>query len=187
MAENEDGRQNDVDAYGKQGGAHGLLRVARGPHHVVEIEKDVRDGQPQQGDQHEVIPVGQSLPAGSEGGQNFLEENQCGNGEHHGGDQAHHQDVPQRVLRPLRVLLAQPDGADGRPAYAHQRSQGEGQVHDGEGDRQAGKGERPHAVADEHAVNDVVQGVHHHACDGGQGILDQKTPDGCVFQFRDVA
>ena len=39
--ENEDGRQNDVDAYGKQGGAHGLLRVARVPHHVVEIEKDV--------------------------------------------------------------------------------------------------------------------------------------------------
>ena len=33
--ENEDGRQNDVDAYGKQGGAHGLLRVARGPHHVA--------------------------------------------------------------------------------------------------------------------------------------------------------
>ena len=185
--EDEDGSQDDVDPHGEQGGAHGLFRVAGGPHHVVEVEKDVRDGQPQQGDEHEVVRVGEGLPAGAEGGQDFRQEEQCGNHQHHGGDQAHDEDVPQRALRPLLVLLAQTDGADGRPADAHQRAQRKGQVHDGEGDGQAGQGQGAHAVADEDAVNDVVQGVHHHAGDGGQGVLDQQTPYGCVFQFCDVA
>lgn len=154
---------------------------------MIEVEEDVCDGQAQQGNEHEVVRIGEGLPAGSEGCQNFRKEKKRGNHQHHSGNQTHDEDVAKRTLSSFLVFSSQPDGADGRPADAYQRAQRESQVHDGEGDGQAGQGQRPHAVADEYAVNDVVQRVYHHAGDGGQGVLDQQTPYGCVFQFCDVA
>ena len=110
---------------------------------MIEVEEDVCDGQAQQGNEHEVVRIGEGLPAGSEGCQNFRKEKKRGNHQHHSGNQTHDEDVAKRTLSSFLVFSSQPDGADGRPADAYQRAQRESQVHDGEGDGQAGQGQRP--------------------------------------------
>ena len=86
------------------------LDVYKRQHHMIEVEEDVCDGQAQQGNEHEVVRIGEGWPAGSEGCQNFRKEKKLGNHQHHSGNQTHDEDVAKRTLSSFLVFSSQPDG-----------------------------------------------------------------------------
>lgn len=151
--------------------------MARGAHHVVQAYHHVGEGRARQNDLHEVAGIGQRLAAGAEEAQDGVEEEERQPTEHYGIDEAEHQRVSQHLVHALHVLLPQADGRDGRAACRHEVAEGRRQVHQREGDGQARDGHGAHAVADEDAVDDVVERHDGHADDGGDGILHEQLPD----------
>ena len=175
--EDEQGRQDDVAHHGGERRQHGLLRMARGAHHVVQPDHGEGDGRAQQDDLHEVACIGQRLAAGAEEAQDVVEEDERQSAEHHGVDEAEHQRVAQHLVHALHVLLPQADGRDGGAARRNEVAESRRQVHQREGDGQARDGHGAHTVADEDAVDDVVERHDGHADDGGDGILHEQLPD----------
>lgn len=175
--ENEDGSKDDVAHHGGERRQHGFLRMARGTHDVVQPDHSVSDGRPQQDDLHEIAGVGQCFAAGTKEAQDGVEEDECQSAEHHGIDQAEHQRVAQHLVHALHVLLSQADGGNGGTACRNQVAEGGRQIHQREGDGQARNSHGAYAVADEDAVDDVVERHDGHADDGGDGILYEQLPD----------
>ena len=185
--ENEEGSEDDVGHHGGKRCQHGLLRMARGTHNVVQPDHGVGDGRAQQNDLHEVAGIGQGIGAGSEEAQNVVEKNECQSTKHDSVDETEHQGIAQHLVHSLHVLLPQTDGRDGGAAGRYQIAEGCRQVHQREGDGQTCNGHGTHAVADEDAVDDVVQRHDGHADDGGDGILQQQFPNAfCTEQMRIV-
>ena len=83
------------------------------------------------------------------------------------------------------VFLAQQDGNHRCRAHAHQRSQRRGDVHQREGDGQAGDGQGAgfRDMADEDAVDHIVQRRRRHRDDAGNGVLPQECAYGLCAQF----
>ena len=105
-----------------------------------------------------------------------MERKRRGNADH--GVHDHH--LAQHLPGPFLILPAQLNGTHGRAAYRHHHAQRHDQVEERKVHRQAGNGQRPHAVPDEDARNDIVERGDRHADNGGQGICRQQTADGRV-------
>lgn len=78
------------------------------------------------------------------------------------------------------VALAQAHRNQRRGAHAHQRTERRGEVHQREGQRKARDGQRPDPVADEDAVDHVVERRGRHGDDRRHGILHER------FRIRSV-
>ncbi len=128
----------------------------------------MRDGHPQHEEAHEVVGIGQGLFAGSEQAQDVLQKEHGGRADGKAGDATQYDDVAQYLLGGLSLPGAQLQGRDGGASKADQRTDGDRQVHDREGDGHARKGEVSDAVPDKNAVHDVVQRHDDHPGNGGQ-------------------
>ena len=175
--EDEQRRQDDVAQHAGHRRQHRLLGMARGAHHVVHANHHVGKGRACQDDLHEIPRVGQRLVACAEEAQDVVQENQGQSPEDDGVDDAEHQRVAQHLVDAFRVFLPQPDGGDGGAARRNQVAEGGRQVHHREGDGQARDGHGAYAVADEDAVDDVVERHDGHADDGRDGVLQQQLAD----------
>jgi hypothetical protein len=183
----EERGQDEVDDNRQHHGVHRLLGVSRRAHDVVEVEKGMGDGHAQKNDPHEVVGVGQRLFAGAEEKQDILQEKDSHRTDQEAGDETQHDDVPQHFLGGARFLGAQFQGRDGGSAEADQSADGDGQIHDREGDGHARQGEVSDAVSDEDTVYNVVQGHDDHAGDGGKGIFDEEAKDRFLLQCAYIA
>ena len=106
-----------------------------------------------------------------------IEEQKRHEAERYADDQIEHQYVAQHPLGRFVVALAQAHRNQRRGAHAHQRTERRGEVHQREGQRKARDGQRPDPVADEDAVDHVVQRRGRHGDNGRYGILCQQLAD----------
>lgn len=82
------------------------------------------------------------------------------------------------------IFLSQFDGDQRGGAHADQRAEGGGEVHQREGQCQAGDGECADSVTDENAVCHVVQRGGCHGDNGGNGVLRQQLADAFRAQYQ---
>ena len=92
-------------------------------------------------------------------------------------DDRHHQRVAENLLGVFDLLFAQRDRDQRAGADADQHADRHQQRHDRESDRHGGQRDHADALADEHAVDDVVAGARQHAGDRGQRELPQQPGD----------
>lgn len=171
-----------VASHRQHGREHGLARIARGPHDVVESDHDIRDGAAQQDDLHEVAGIRHGRFTGSEEKQNRFQEDERQSPVEHGIDDTENRHIAQDVFGPFLVFLSQADGGECSTSHTHQRTERHQQVHEREGDGQSRDGQCPHTVSDEDTVDDVVERGQRHADDGRDGIFQQQFPDGSLSQ-----
>lgn len=95
--------------------------------------------------------------AGPERKQNRIDEGQTQQPEKKAGNKIEHNNVAERPRRAVHVFPPHADGTDRSPADAHQHPERKGEIHDRKGHRQAGKRQRPHPAADEHAVHNIIE------------------------------
>ena len=183
--EDEDRVQDGVGDDREQGEAHGNLGIAGGPDDTVQAEVQVRDRIAQGDDDHVVPGVGQRVVAGAEKPKDRVHPEEGHDGEDDAGEDIQGDLVGEDLVCDRIVLLAQQDGNHRRGAYAHQSAERRGDVHQGEGDREAGDGERAHIgdMPDVDAVHHVIQRRGGHGDDAGNRVLPDKLTDGLGAQF----
>ena len=86
-----------------------------------------------------------------------VNEDQGGSHEEYTDDCIESQYIAENLVSRFIVVLAQKDAHDRCSSEPYQCSEGGGKVHQGEGHCQSGDGKRPHAMADEDAVDHVVE------------------------------
>ena len=183
--EDEDGVQDGVGDHREQGEAHGQLRIAGRPYHGVEAEVQVRDHVAQGDDGHVASGEGERGVRCAEEAEDGVHPQQGHEGEDETREDIQRNLVGEDLARHLVVLLAQEHGDHGGCAHAHQRTERGGDVHEREGDGQAGDGQGAHFrnMADIDAVHHVVQRRGCHGDDAGNSILLDQLSDGLRAQF----
>jgi len=146
----------------------------------------VRDHVAQQNDGHVFAGIADRGLAGPEEIEDRIEEQKRHEAERYADDQIEHQHIAQHPLGRFVVALAQAHRNQRRGAHAHQRTERRGEVHQREGQRKARDGQRPDPVADEDAVDHVVERRGRHGDDRRHGILHEQLPDslGSKLQSR---
>ena len=183
--EDEEGVQDGIGGYCKQGEPHGQPRVAGRADNGVEAKIQVRDGIAQGNDGHVVTGKGKGGVRGSEKAEDGVHPQQ-----HHGGEDDARYEVEADVVAEhlaghLVVFLAQQDRNHGGGPHAHQRTERGGNVHQGEGDGEARNAQRPDIgnMADVHAVHHIIQRRRGHGNDAGDRVLANQRVDGLGAQF----
>ena len=183
--EDEQRVQDGVGRHRKQGKAHRRLRVAGRADDAVKTEIQVCDGVAA-GDEDHVVPgVGEGAVAGTEETQDRVHPDQSDESEDDARDDVQGDLVGEDLVRHGIVLLAQEDGYHRRGAHTNQGAERRGDVHQREGDGQAGDGQRADIgdMADEDAVHHVVQRRRRHRYDAGNGVLADQLVNGLDAQF----
>ena len=152
--------------------------MAGGAQDGVEAEVEVGEDVAVENPFHVLAGVGQGLVGGAEEAQDGVEGEQHDCHEQHAHEHVQRQRVAEEVLCLFAVLLSEADADHRGSAYADHRAEGCTEVHQGEGDGEAGDGHRPHALPDEDAVHHVVQRGGRHGDDGRHGILHEELSYG---------
>ncbi|MPM47077.1 hypothetical protein SDC9_93785 [bioreactor metagenome] len=168
---------------------HRNLGISIGSDEVVQPHAGYAKDRTHQNDPQIAGCIGQHLLTCPEEGEDGGHENLSERKKEQAASAEQEERGEEDFLGLLITLLPQADGEKGRPSDAKEHSQGNEDDHDGESDGDPCDAVRPdgRAVADEDAVNDVVQGVDHHADDGGDAETHQEfenrfCPQGvCVF------
>ena len=181
--EDEDGGEDDVAHYGDHRREHRLLGVARGAHDVVEAYHDVGNRRAGQDYLHELPRIGQRVRAGTEEAQYVVQKHEGQSAEDDGVDEAEHERVAQHFGGAFQVFLPEADGRYSGAARRHQRAEGNDEVHQRKRDGKSGNAQSTHAVADEDAVDDVVERGDCHPDDGGDGVLQEQLADGLGAEY----
>ena len=181
---NEQRVERGVDHHRIDRSVHRLARVARSPQHGVQSQIHMRDDVAQEDNRHVVARIAYRRVAGSEEIEDRVEKQQRHQSERKTDNQVQHHHVAQNVLGRFIVALAQTHRHQRRGAHAHQRTERRGEVHQRKGQRQPRNGQRPHAVADEDAVDHVVERSGRHGDDRRHGILYEQFADTLRSEFR---
>ena len=184
--ENEQRVEDRIEDHGVDRGVHRLAGMSRGAQHGVQTQIHVRDDVAQQNDGHVFAGIADRGLAGPEEIEDRIEEQKRREAECYADDQIEHQHIAQHPLGRFVVALAQAHRNQRRGAHAHQRTERRGEVHQREGQRKARDGQRPDPVADEDAVDHVVERRGRHGDDRRHGILHEQLPDslGSKLQSR---
>ena len=169
----KDGVDDGIGNNGEQRQSHGQPGIPGRTDHGVQAKVNMGDDVAQQDDDHVIPGKGKGILTGTEKGQDGVQEGQANDGKDHAQDGIQGHFIGQHLVGDGVVFLAQQDGNHGGGAHAHKGAHGRGQVHQREGDGQAGNGQRTYFgdMADVDAVHHVVQGGCRHRNDGGNGIL----------------
>ena len=144
----------------------------------------MRDDIPHENDRHVVAGIADRRLARPEEVEDRVKQQQRCDTERQADDEVQHHDVPQDVLRRPVIALPEAHGHQRRSTHTHQRTESRGEVHQREGQRQPRNGQRPHAVADEDAVDHVVERSGRHGDDRRHGILYEQFADTLRSEFR---
>ena len=164
----EEVRAADVDHHGDEQAVHGLVRVAAGAHHVVQVHEREGERAGEHEHQHEIPRRAYGVLICPEKVQNLIHPRQGQPAEKHPQRKAHDGAVPQHAECPRKILLPQGDGGGGRTTQPHQGTQRHQQVHDGEQQPHAGDGISPAALAYVDGIHYVVERHGCHAHNGRQ-------------------
>ena len=175
--EDEQGVKDGVEDDGEEGAVHGRSGVAGAAEHCIQTKIAVRYDVANQNDAHIVPCVGQGGFAGTEEGEDFVQEGQADEGKDCADDDVQTDGVAQDVLCRLVFSLAQTHADDGAGAHAHHCAQSGGEVHEGAGHRHSVDGHVADALAHKDAVDNVVSGRGRHGNDGGNRITDKQGED----------
>ena len=185
--EDEQGVKDGVEDDGEKGAVHGRSGVAGAAEHCIQAKIAVRYDVANQNDTHVVPCIGQGGFAGTEEGENLVQEGQADEGKERADDDVQADGVAQNVLCRLVIPLAQTHADDGAGSHAHHCAQSGGEVHEGAGHRHSVDGHVADALAHKDAVDDVVGGCGRHGNDGRNRITDKQGEDVFRTQFgRDV-
>ena len=176
-AEDEQRVEDRIDDHGVDRGVHRLAGMPRGAQHGVQAQIHVRDDVAQQDDGHVFAGIADRGLASPEEIEDRVEEQKRHETERYADYQIEHQHIAQHPLGRFVVALPQTHRDQRRGAHAHQRTERRGEVHQREGQRQARNGQRPDPVADEDAVDHVVERRGRHGDDRRHGILYEQLPD----------
>ena len=160
--------------------------MPRGPQHGVQSQIHMGNDVAQQDDRHILAGIADRGLAGPEEIEDRIEEKQRHESERNADYEIEHQHIAQHPLSRFIVPLAQAHRDQRRSAHAHQRTERRGEVHQREGQREARNGQRPHSVADEDAIDHVVERRGRHGDDRRHGILHEQLADtlGSELQSR---
>lgn len=173
--EDEERVEDAVHRNGRQHDEHSFLRVSGCTEYLVKSQIHMGDDRAGQDDLHEVAGIVDRLLARPEEVEDGVEEEQADGHEQSTDQHVQQHDVSQRILGGAPVSLAQPDGDDGGGADADHRAESRGDVHQRQGDGQSRDGQRPDAMTDEDAVDDVVERRRGRGDDGGDGISQEQV------------
>ena len=175
--EDENGVQDDVDNSPGPLGIHGENAVAGAlkqplQHHLAENTHGCAhdDHQIPVAHLNDLLHIG--LTAEIE-----IRQGQTQDGAQDKAHKGQEQAVHSHGVRPLLILGAQGPAHESVDAYGGAGGQGDHQVLSREGQRHRRQG-RLADPGDEHAVHDVIQGLHQHGDDDGQGHIPYQLVNG---------
>ena len=162
------------------------MRVSRSAHHAAETVAYVGQYTARNDDFQVVDRIGDGLFAASESDQDFGQVDHRDGDEYGREDKCQNESVAQNVTGPFDIFHPQYDRQPGGCSYADERADRGDQRHQREGQRKARDGQRPDPVADEDAVDHVVERRGRHGDDRRHGILHEQLPDslGSELQSR---
>ena len=103
--ENEYRGKHKVAPHGKHRREHGLLRIARGTHHVVKAYHHIRNWRAEKNHLHKVAGIWQRIIAGTEETEYRVEKQECDSAIKCRIDHTKNHHIAENVLRPLAVAL----------------------------------------------------------------------------------
>ena len=154
-----------VHAHRHQGRIHGLAWIARGSHYIIQSDEDIRHGRAYHYHSHKLSRIRQSLLRGSEQFQNGVKVDIRQGAEHCGMYQAERHHRIHHLGSPHHVALPKKNGADSCAAHCDKRAESYHKVHKRKRNGKAGYGKRPHALANEDAVDYIIQRCCHRRYD----------------------
>ena len=181
----EGGSQEHIQAEADEHGEHGAGGIPGSTHHVVEGEGQVGHQQPREDEHHEVAGVGDGLLVGAEPLEDGVHENREQSYVEQADCEGQRQGVAEDAPGAVEVSGPEEEAHAGGGAGADKDAKGRGDVHHREGDGQSGDGFGTYHLADDNAVDDVVELHHQHPDHGGEGVFPQKTSDGHPGEFAE--
>ena len=145
-----------------------------GTHDAVESEIQMGDDVAVQEDDHILPGIRQGVAAGPEETQNGIEPHQRQDHKKQSGQHIQGEGISQYLVGGFIPLSSEEHRHHRRAADTDQRTEGGGQVHQRESDRQARYRQGADTTADEYAVDDIIQRRSRHRDDGGNRISAQK-------------
>ncbi len=183
-AVDEEWVEDDVGPRPEEHGEHGDLGAAVSTDEVVHPHAGDGEDRADEDDAQITLGIRHDLLTGPEGGEQRFEEEEAGDDDDGSGGEKEDDGVLQDDGGIFLAALAEADGEEGRPADPVEHPHRQEDDHDGEADRDAGDPVGPEAggVADIDAVDDVVEGVDHHADDRREAETPEEAGDGLDAQ-----
>ena len=157
LLEDEQGVEHRIDNHRGYGCPHGHLGMSHGTQQGVEAKVQVSKHITQQDYLHVLAGIADGGVAGPEEVEDGVEEQQCEDAEDDTHHHVHHHGIAQYLLRRVIVFLTQFYRDEGRRTHTYHSTECRGYVHQGEGDGQSRQRQGIYAMANEHAVDNVVE------------------------------
>ena len=138
----------------------------------------MREDIPGKDNQHIVTGIADGVGTRPKEVKDGVEEHQGDDGEGDADNQVQRDDIAQYGLCRAVIPLPQLDGDESGGSHTYHGSECRSQVHEREGDGEAGDGQWSYALPNENAVHHIIDRGSGHGNDGRDGVLHQQFADG---------
>ena len=151
--------QNHVQYCTDQHGVHGLFGISGCTHHAVEAITKAYEHVAGEYDLQILACIGQRIFGCTKRHQDIVEIDVGKPDDENIENEDQQQRVPQDFLGRFFISLAEADGDSAGCAHAHQHPERRYQYGDGKCDGESRNSHRPHSLADENAIDNIVERV----------------------------